>query len=347
MLLNQQHQSDIDSITPMPCDRVDDSSTVNTSTAEAVVWYYNNSGAWGAAVGEAAGTMVTAKLTYDGVTNGLGGAVGNYYDTSLSFAAATRAATLVNVPEEVFSKMSAMSVTNKMAEIAKHLTTNGEYAIDHRRGVVWLLSLDTVANDSATYKYKTPLSGGSAGDKVDVIKIGGVAVLADDAAFTEGTTPVLPAGFVYDDAAALDSGDVGAARVTSDRKQIMSGEPTLVDLLDTTDLAADTHYYPAATGGEIGNNKDLSLSGKFIDADGTFTMTIEATDDEDTASADWIQVYGYDDKNNATTNSWTVTNGTLTFALSFNNINYNYYRVKVVNDGATNTAIIKARLKTV
>jgi len=116
-------------------------------------------------------------------------------------------------------------------------------------------------------------------------------------------------------------------------------------LLDTTNLAAATNYYPSSTGASIDGYKDLSISGKFIDADGTFTMTVEAMNDEDTTSGDWIQVYGYDDKNNVTTNSWTVTNGTLTFALSFNEMNFTNYRIKVINDGATNTAIIKTRRK--
>ncbi len=116
-------------------------------------------------------------------------------------------------------------------------------------------------------------------------------------------------------------------------------------LVDTTNISAATHYYPSATGMSIDSYKDLSVSGKFIDADGTLTLTIEMMNDEDTTSGDWIQVYAYDDKNNTTTNSWTVTNGTLTFANSFNEANYKHARVKVVASGATNTVIVKARRK--
>ena len=113
--------------------------------------------------------------------------------------------------------------------------------------------------------------------------------------------------------------------------------------VDTTNVAATTHYYPSSTGFELGGARWFSISGKLIDVDGTLTLTVEATNDEDTANADWIQVYGYDDENNSTVNSLTVTNGTLTFAESFNNANYTHFRVKLVASGATNTVIIKGR----
>jgi len=116
-------------------------------------------------------------------------------------------------------------------------------------------------------------------------------------------------------------------------------------LVDDTNISAATVYYPSSTGASMDGYKDFSLSGKLIDADGTITMTVEMMNDEDTTSGDWIQIYGYDDKNNVTTNSWTVTNGTLTFANSFNNANYTNYRVKVIYSGSTNTAIIKQRKK--
>jgi len=114
-------------------------------------------------------------------------------------------------------------------------------------------------------------------------------------------------------------------------------------LLDTTNIAAATNYYPSSTGMSMDGYKNMSLSGKFIDADGTMTLTVEAMNDEDTTNGDWVQVYGYDTKNNVVATSWTVTNGTLTFAVDFDNLNYSYYRIKMVNDGATNTGIIKMR----
>lgn len=52
--------------------------------------------------------------------------------------------------------------------------------------------------------------------------------VADDAAFTVGTTPVQPAGFFADQAStdSVNEGDVGAARMTLDRKQIVTVAPS-------------------------------------------------------------------------------------------------------------------------
>lgn len=116
-------------------------------------------------------------------------------------------------------------------------------------------------------------------------------------------------------------------------------------LVDTTNLAAATEYYPSAIGMSMDGFKDLSLTGKFIDADGTITMTIEATNDEDSTNADWVQIYGFDSNGNAMVNTITVTNGTVTYALDFDNLNYSLFRIKLVTSGATNTVIIKSRRK--
>lgn len=115
--------------------------------------------------------------------------------------------------------------------------------------------------------------------------------------------------------------------------------------LDTANVAAADNYYPSSTGLSMDGYKDFSITGQFIDADGTMTFTVEVTNDEDTTNASWIQIYGYDAKNNAVVNSWTITNGTLTFAACFDELNFSYVRVKMVNNGATNTGIIKLRRK--
>ena len=51
--------------------------------------------------------------------------------------------------------------------------------------------------------------------------------IADDAAFTVGTSKVLPAGFLADESSpdSVDEGDVGAARMTLDRRLITVSEP--------------------------------------------------------------------------------------------------------------------------
>lgn len=112
-------------------------------------------------------------------------------------------------------------------------------------------------------------------------------------------------------------------------------------ILDAINVIAGTHYYPMSMDGY----KDLSLTGKFIDIDSTITMTVEATNDEDTTNADWIQIYGYDSKNDIMTNNISCSSTTTTFAWDFDNLNYSYFRIKVVNTDNINTIIIKIRRK--
>jgi len=119
-------------------------------------------------------------------------------------------------------------------------------------------------------------------------------------------------------------------------------------LLDTTNVTAATNYYPSSTGMSMDGYSALSLTGKIIDADNTTTLTIEATNDEDTTNADWIDVTQCfnNDKAGVATSigaSITVTSGTVTFAVSRVMFNYSYFRLKSVTGDATNTVIYKIR----
>lgn len=74
-----------------------------------------------------------------------------------------------------------------------------------------------------------PAGTNNIGD-VDVLTLpGSLAGVADDAAFTVGTTPVLPAGFLADQTStdSVNEGDVGAARMTLDRKIITTLAPSV------------------------------------------------------------------------------------------------------------------------
>jgi hypothetical protein len=119
-------------------------------------------------------------------------------------------------------------------------------------------------------------------------------------------------------------------------------------LLDTTNVAAATNYYPSSTGMSMDGYSALSLSGKIIDADNTTTLTIEATNDEDTTNADWIDVTQCfnNDKAGVATSigaSIVATSATVTFAISRVMFNYSYFRLKSVTGDATNTVIYKIR----
>lgn len=121
----------------------------------------------------------------------------------------------------------------------------------------------------------------------------------------------------------------------------------LVNIVDTTNLPIGSNYYPSSSGMSNDDYKDTSITGKLIIGSGnSITMTVEATNDETIdGSTDWVQIFGFDTKNNTTANSWSVTNGTLTFAVDFDNINYSKVRVKIVPTTNVNTAIVKMRRK--
>jgi len=369
-------QSDMSPQTPLPVRRMDDASTINTATDETVTWFFVDTGVWASATGEAAGTIITADLLYDAITNSMGTAGGHSQDTSLSLGAATRLDALIDVPELVFTEMTFMSPADQAVHIAKWLVTNGQYAVDHGRGQIWGMPKDTVADDTATYKYRTPLSGGGAGDKVDLIKVGGTSTVSGGVAGSLGVGGTTADG-------AVDAGNpvgIGGLALAAQRAAVAAagrvkavfnlfGEIVIagytwatnsirteeidpldqkyldVNLADTTNVSAATHYYPASTGATMDGYKDQSMTGKFIDADGTLTLTLEVSNDEDPATADWNGAYFYDDELNSTVSSKTVTNGTELFSLSVNNNNFRLYRWVVIASGATNTVILKERKK--
>jgi len=114
-----------------------------------------------------------------------------------------------------------------------------------------------------------------------------------------------------------------------------------------------TTRYPSNTGATMDGYADFSLTGKLICSGGTVTLTIEATNDEDTTNADWIDVTKafYDAENNTTGNAnYQAAGATLTYAIDADNFNYRYYRVVVISAGvgdAASTVIVKARRKAI
>jgi len=115
--------------------------------------------------------------------------------------------------------------------------------------------------------------------------------------------------------------------------------------VDTSNITADTHYYPTADGAVIDGYQDHSLTGKFIDVDGDLTLSLEVSNDENSATADWNEVYFYDNNADAVVNNITVSNSTKLFSLSLSDMNFRRYRWVVVASGATNTVILKGRNK--
>lgn len=121
-----------------------------------------------------------------------------------------------------------------------------------------------------------------------------------------------------------------------------------ISFFDTTNLGAGPTYAPSSDGYPLSGAKHLSLTGKGVEADAEDnTFTVWVTNDEDVtpANRDWIQIYGYDAKNDADVNSVVFNAATVTYALSFDVLNFKYVRVQFVGGAsATNTVICKGRL---
>ena len=196
-------QTDIDGVTPMPTDRVDDTAVVLPVTSETLTWFYLSGTTWASATGQAAATIVWGKTVYDGILNSSKSALGGNADTSVSFGAATRVSQRISVPSGVLSKIERMTPVNQKAAMFALLPTLGDYIVDHRRGRVWANMKATVADDSISYSVKSTASGGSTGDAVNLVKIGGTSVLLDGSTYTPGTQYLPMMGLEVDDPTAL------------------------------------------------------------------------------------------------------------------------------------------------
>lgn len=93
------------------------------------------------------------------------------------------------------------------------------------------------------------------------VSAGGIAGIVDDAAFTPATSEVLPVGFFADETAAdsVDEGDIGAARMSMDRKQyvIAHGETSTIYQNGT----ARTPAFLVIDAATSGNNTLLAAQG--------------------------------------------------------------------------------------
>lgn len=118
---------------------------------------------------------------------------------------------------------------------------------------------------------------------------------------------------------------------------------SLVNLVDTTNLLAGTYYYPGANGDTVDSYGDLSISGILTNSTGTITMTVEVTNDEVLAGANWVAIAGYDMKNSVMVTSQSAVSTSKTFAWDFG-MSFANYRVKIVTDTTADVVIIKGRL---
>jgi hypothetical protein len=99
--------------------------------------------------------------------------------------------------------------------------SNGDYAINYRTGAIYFKKATTGTSDTCNYDSLAAAS-------VSVTGSGATATLVDDAAFTPATSIVTPIGFFADETAtdSVTEGDIGAARITLDRRIITAGQTT-------------------------------------------------------------------------------------------------------------------------
>lgn len=112
-----------------------------------------------------------------------------------------------------------------------------------------------------------------------------------------------------------------------------------VPLIDTTNVAAATNYYPSTAGASLDGFRHLNIQGV---TSGGVTSTIEFTNDP-AASPDWIDgtKAGYEVITNTTGNASFIDS---TFALDYTFCNFAYFRVKSITSDATNAVQYSYRL---
>lgn len=166
---------------------VDDMVTNNVQSvsAEAIQYYYYASGVLTQDAGQAAGTIVVAKLANTQILNSLGDTVGTYGDTSFSFGTGTVLVSAQQKPfRGVLAELAEVSGLNSTLAASARATAvtqgflRGDWCIDHEHGVIYGVKATTGTTDTGSYKVNAPGGGGSVAENVNIAKVGGAATAA-------------------------------------------------------------------------------------------------------------------------------------------------------------------------
>lgn len=168
----------------------------------------------------AAGTTGTVTLDKAPVYNADGGKVGRKGDTSFAWVTGT---ILIAGQEKDYDD----SLTDA-ANIAL-LTVNGDWILDYLTGRLFYNKATAGTSDTCNYttrQINVEVTAAGVGTDVNIKQIGGVAPVADDAAFTPTTsTGIVMFGFADDTAPdAVNEGDAGALRMGIDRVLLVQGQ---------------------------------------------------------------------------------------------------------------------------
>jgi len=115
---------------------------------------------------------------------------------------------------------------------------------------------------------------------------------------------------------------------------------SIVVLVDEVDLAASTYYYPSAAGEPAKGVSYLSL--RYVITGGV-TLTIEAAQDPDGDTAQWVNITqgAYDVGTDAKGNASYISD--LDGILNLDKLNVMRWRVKIVTSDATNGVYVTAK----
>lgn len=191
-------QSNVSPFRGMPVDDTGSSSSVTSQSGETIQMYYNNSGTLTADAGQAAGTVVMMKTTYNNILNNLGDSLAKYGDTSLSFTstALTSEVGIGTVDPQFVETLDESSWSTRMAAIGAKLTTNGQYFVDYSKGVIYAKKASTQSTlTSGAYKYQASAGAGSV-SVTSIVPGTGATNLgkAEDAVHASGDVGVMALG---------------------------------------------------------------------------------------------------------------------------------------------------------
>jgi len=279
-LINSNQQYDVSEQRRLPVDNVGSDESVTISGETVQFYYYDASGVFTIDAGQAAGTVVVAKLANRNIKNALGDVTGTHLDSSLSFAASSLV-TEVAFPYLVAATNDTRPGATKADAVTADLQ-NGEYCIDYRTGTLYGVKADnstTLINVS--YKIETGLAvtPGGVASEVEIVDANGDAALVT----TGGSLNVQSDG--YD--SGTDSNKVFEVAPIDTRWE----NPILAD---ETNAADGTYSYYV----DMDGYRNLAIQYQDVSGgSGTATLKIYAsiTGDVDITSADYIDV----------TTSWT------------------------------------------
>jgi len=251
-LLRENQQHDVSQQRRLPTNDINSDVVKSLSESVQLYYYHATTGVYTVDAGQIAGIVVVGTLAQSNILNAAGDVLGTILDTSFAWTTGTILTTQVAFPYDVAELHDTNTGTLKAQAITSGFS-NGDFCIDHEAGIIYGVKATAGTSDTGTYKCFSKLTGGGGGvdSDVNITAIAGVDTIADDGAFTAGTSSGITA-FGFADETSPDSvaeGDTGALRMTLDRKLHIS-----------SNFAEDTAHATGAYGTHILGVRNDSLA---------------------------------------------------------------------------------------